>query len=208
MAITTTWDAWYPLVLPHARTAPYPLVDQAVLESARTFLKRTRAWMEWLDATPTQAGVSVEYWFELPARTEMVRLERATLNGVPLTVASYREQPTDWTTTQSGPAVVSRDLVAFNLLGHHPAAQSVQAQASLMPARDSTGLPSALASRFLDVIAEGAKGRLLLIKNTDFYAPDLAAVANAEFERGVGGHGYDVYRGHTGITPRARPKWC
>lgn len=204
-----TWDAWFPDVLVHAPAAPDPLVRQALCRASRTFFRRTRAWMEWLDANATQAGTGREYDFELPWQSELLRVERATVGGRPMEVHSYRDRSSDWATNHQGDrALVTRDLVTFVLTGDFGAGELVQVQASLIPKRNATGIPDHLADRYLEPIAEGAKSILFMTPETPYFKPDLAAVANQAFEQAIAMHGVDVYRGHTSSVPRAQVKWC
>lgn len=194
-------------VLAHVPGAPDPLVRQALCRSAREFLRRTRAWCEWLEPAATVA--QGEYDFDLPPQADLVRIERATLDGAPLAVQSYRQVPRDWTRGDGADqSLVSADMVTFRLTGLVTPGQRVQVQAALMPSATAAGVPDHLADRYLEPIAEGAKAQLMLTPNTSFYSADLAAVARMQFEAAVATHAVDVFRGHTNLTPRRRPLWC
>lgn len=205
-----TWDVFFPDVLVHATMAPDPLVRHALCRASREFFRRTRAWTEWLDAATATGVPGQEFDFDLPNQTEIVRIEQATKSGKPLTVQSYKQLAADWTKhpdeAESGQSLVSRDLVTFNLLG--TVSGSVQVQASLMPSVRASGLPDHLANHYMEAIAQGAKGILLLTPDTEFYKPDLAGVAKAMFEQAIGTHSFDAFRGHTGHVPRARLRLC
>lgn len=204
----TTWDQWFPLVLVHVRGAPDPLVNQALCRAAREFFKRTRVWTEWLEADPASGTSTTEYDFALPPGSELVRVEQATVNGNPLAVQSYRQLVKDWTVHQvDGPSLVSRDLVSFHLGGSFAAADSVQAQASLMPSLSAKGIPDAYASRYQDAIAEGAKAILLMVPG-EFQEPNAAQLAKAMFDKAINEAAVDAYRSHTNNVPRSNPKWC
>lgn len=203
-----TWDQWFPLVMVHARGAPDPLVNQALCRAAREFFKRTRVWTEWLAAETATGTFTSEYDFTLPAGSELVRIEQATVNGNALPVESYRQLLKDWTVHQvDGPSIISRDLVSFRLGGSFVAADSVQAQASLMPSVSATGIPDAYATRYQDAIAEGAKSILLMVPG-EFQRPDAAQYSRAMFDRAINEAAVDAYRSHTNNVPRSTPKWC
>jgi hypothetical protein len=205
----TTWDAWFPDVTVHATTAPDPLVRQAICRASREFFRRTRAWMQWLDPIATTAGEGEEYAFVLPAESQIVRVERATTNGRPLPIESFRQIPVDWLRHPEGQrAIVTQDLQQYALVGLFAASESVQVQVSLMPQPGATGIPDDLADRHLEAIAEGAKSILFLTPNTEFFRPDLAGAARLLFEQGIGAASIDAYRGHTNQVPRASVKWC
>ena len=206
---TTTWDAWFPDVLVHVTTAPDPLVRQALCRASREFFRRTRAWMQWLDPIGTTAGEGQTYAFVIPAESQLVRVEQATAGKHPLPVESFRQIDRDWLEHPEGErAVVTQDLQQYALVGNFASAEAVQVQVSLMPQTGATGIPSYLADRHLESIAEGAKAILLLTPNTEFYRPDLAAAARMQFDRCIGAASLDAYRGHTNQVPRASVKWC
>lgn len=203
------WDFWFSRVKLHAPDAPDPLVNQALIDASRDFFQRSRAWMEWLDPAVSQAGTGIEYDFDLPSQTELVRIERATRNGNPLVVQSYRQKSRDWMRDQGGEqALVSRDMLSFALTGNFPAGDEIQVQVSLMPSLRAAGIPDYLATRYLIPIAEGAKAILLLIPGTGFYQPELAVMSRRTFDQQISEAAMAAYRGHTNQVPRLSVNWC
>lgn len=203
------WEFWFSRVKLHAPDAPDPLVNQALIDASREFFQRTRAWMEWLDPAVSQAGTGIEYDFDLPSQTELVRIERATRNGMPLVVESYRQKERDWTRDQNGEqTLVSRDMLSFSLTGNFPAGDEIQVQVSLMPSLRAGGIPDYLATRYMLPIAEGAKAIVLMTPETAYYKPDMAALASAKFEDAIGDFSLSAYRGQTNQVPRSSVKWC
>lgn len=204
----TPWQAWLSDVSRYAHSAPIPLAEHALNRAAREFMRRTRAWMLWLE--PEINSTSREFFIPLPVRTDLVRIEQATIGANPVPVQSYRLERSDWTRHSGGSiAVVSGDLLSFTLTGVNAnPSEPVQIQASLMPSVRSEGLPDELAARFREAIAAGAIADLLLTPNTKFFSPDLAAVFRSDFERWVNSHCVDAFRGHTNQVPRSTVKWC
>jgi hypothetical protein len=165
--------------------------------------------MEWLEPEASSEGARIEYFFALPSRTEVVRIERATRNGQAVPVNSYRMEPADWTRHDHAEhSIISRDLVSFVMTGLSGEGDVIQLQASLMPRVDAAGITSDLAGRYREAIAAGAKAELMLTPDTAFYMPDLAQAFRAEFDRAINAHCVDVFRGHTNQVPRANVKWC
>jgi hypothetical protein len=204
-----TWSVWFPDVLVHVPGAPDPLVSQALNRAAREFFRRTRAWTEWLEPLATVAGEGREYDLELPPQTDVVRLERATVGGAPLAITAWRQLERDPAQHGEGDrALVSGDLLAFRLRGLFAAGEQLQVQVALMPKTTATGIPDALATRYLEPIAEGAKAQLLATASAPFHDPKAATVAQLAFERAVAQHGVDVFRGHSSHVPRAAVSWC
>lgn len=202
-----TWDYWMADVMTHARGAPDPLIRMYLVRSARRFFTRTFAWREWLEPSATRPGVSVEYDFDLPSQSQILRLERATLNGSPFSIQSFRDVPRDWTQPANAErSLVSRDLSAFTLTGDVPDGDALQVQVSLIPTLDATGLPDNLAALYMEGIAAGALVDILMIK--EYADPQNAMMFSGVFDAAVGRTRADAYRGNTQQTPRVRPHWC
>lgn len=204
-----TWDAWYPDILVDVPGAPLPLVDHALRRAAREFFKRTRAWMVWLDPQASSGVGGTEYDFDLPAQSELVRVEQVTADGEEVPVTAYRQLTKDWTRDQGAEqGLVSQDMQTFTLLGTFAAAQAIQVQASLRPSQTASGLPDGLQGRYLEAITQGAKATLLLTSKAAFRDPEGAVIAQALFEEAISKHAVDAFRSHTNTMPRARVQWC
>jgi hypothetical protein len=204
-----SWDNWMPELLLAAPAAPTPLVHQCLNRAARAFLKQTRAWQEWLEPMDIAGAGFTEYTFELPQGAELLRMERATLNGQPLAVANARDLPSDpWRYAQDGQAyLVSTDLRNFTVLARNPAGGAFQAYVSLVPSLRGTMVPDSVASLYHEAIREGAKAELLNTAGTDYYKPDQAAVSLAFFQRAIDEGTTDVWRSSTARVSRGRTSW-
>lgn len=204
-----TWDAWFPFVMVHAPGAPDPLVRQALCQAAREFCSRTYAWVEWLESQDTAFGKqAIQHDFDLPMQAELLRIEKATANGKPISVSAFRHVEADPDLHPTGSrGVVSRDQATFQVLNGVGVGELVQIQASLMPVIGAAGVPDQLGARYHEALADGAKSILLMVKG-DFFDPDKAALSNAKFERAIAAAGIGSYLGHTQSVPRANPKWC
>lgn len=201
------WEQWMPELGLVAPAAPQPLVHLCLNRAARTFLRTTRAWQEWLEPVEVTGEAFREYTFELPQGGELVRLERATMGGRPLEVANARDLPADpWRHARQGVAyLVSSDLTSFTVGAC--AGGPVQVYVSLMPTIRGSTVPDLVASRYHEAIREGAKAELLNTSGTDYYSPDQAAVSLAFFLRAMDEATSDVWRSHTGRVPRGRALW-
>ncbi len=201
------WSAFFPDLLPHVIGCTDPLAAQEVRRAATEFFRRTRAWVEWLDPVTTANGVR-EYDLDLPNQSDVVRVERATLDGQPFTVGSFRESESNTARLpQTGNGLTSLDRKTF-ILDREPAAgRLVEIRVSLMPSKNATGIADRLYDQYADDILFGAKHRLMTLATTPFFNPQLAAQAKAAFDAAIATRNVDAWRGHTGNTPRARPKW-
>lgn len=203
-----SWDHWMPELSLAAPRAPAPLIHQCLNRAARDFMRQTRAWQEWLEPTEVTGAAFAEYTFELPQGGELLRLERATLNGRPLAVANARALPADpWQRELRGRAyLVSTDLRNFTV-GVHGGPGLVQVFVSLLPSIRASTVPDTLASLYFEAIREGAKAELLNTAGTDYYRPDQAGVALAFFQRAIDDATADVWRSNTSRGARGRVSW-
>lgn len=202
-----SWENWMPELVLAAPKAPVPLIHLALNRAARSFLKATRAWQEWLEPTDVTGEAFSEYTFELPQGAELLRLERATLNARPLDVANARDLPADPRTSElRGKAyLVTTNLREFTV--RTGGAGKLQVYASLMLSLRGNSLPDEVGTLYHEAIREGAKAELLNTEGTDYYKPDQAGVALAFFMRAIDDASTDVWRSNTSRGSRGRTSW-
>lgn len=190
-----------------APKAPVPLIHLSLNRAARTFLKATRAWQEWLEPTDVTGEAFKEYTFELPQGAELLRLERATLGGRPLEVANARDLPADpWQQELQGRAyLATTNLSEFTV--RTSGAGRLQVYASLIPGLRGNMVPDEVATLYHEAIREGAKAELLNTEDTDYYKPNQAGVALALFQRAMDEATTDVWRSNTSRGSRGRTSW-
>lgn len=198
-----------PEILPYVPGCPDPMVEQELRSAARIFFTRTKAWVQWLDEEYLVANLR-EYDLSLPAGTEVVRVQRATVDGRPVEVVGWNSLPSDMAIHGAGgtPQLVSSpDRLTLTIGAPGASGSRLQVQAALMPSRSATAIPDHLLSQHADALIDGAKYRLLRVPGP-LHKPQEAAEAMALFERAIAACSVDAWRGHTNATPRASPKWC
>lgn len=156
-----TWDQFFPDILVHVPGCPDPTVEHAVLRAAQEFLDTTRVWKIWLDDTATVAD-QTEYFLPLESNSELVRLERATLDGRQIDVRAEEDLPADWrsypNTLSTG--VHSTDRKTMVLLPAQQSGLVLMVQASLKPSETATGVENDLFDLYREAISAGAVARL------------------------------------------------
>jgi len=196
------WSEFHPHLFVSVMGCSIPLADHEIRNAAIDFLTRTRAWCVWLDPITTVADVR-EYDFELPSNSDVVRVERATVGGNPVTVSSYRSSITNPATSASGSGeLYTVDTKTFVLTDSYSAGQSLEIQASLRPSRTATGIENFLFDQFYLNILEGAKARLLSLSGTPFYNPQLAQDCKVAFEDAIVNKKLHDWRGNTATRRR------
>ena len=203
-----SWENWMPELVLAAPNAPVPLIHMCLNRAARTFTRETRAWQEWLEPTEVTGEAFKEYSFELPQGSELLRIERASLNGRDIEIARARDMSADpWKHSRGGCTyLVSPDLRMFTV--GSPSAGSLQVYASLLPTVRATSIPDSVGTLYHEAIREGAKAELLNTRGTDYYVPDQAAVSLAFFRQAIDSAMTDVWQSNTPSGGRGRVRWC
>lgn len=199
-----SWEKWIPELTLAAPSAPVPLMELCLNRAAREFLRRTRAWQEWLEPQATDGKPLTEYDFDLPPGAELLRLERATKNGAELTVANGRDVARD-TSVHGAAFLISANLRTFRV---GAPAGNVQVYVSLIPVIGARQLPDEVATLYHEAIGHGARAQLASTPSTDFFNPDQMAIAAAQFEQAITSAMTDVWRSNTGRVSRGRITWC
>jgi hypothetical protein len=163
----TPWSQFFRDILPETPGCPDPVIEHALLRAAQEFFERTALWTVWLDNVRTIPSVQ-DYDIELEPNSELVRLVRATLDGRDIDITTPEALPSDWQTYQGAglsECIFTRDLFTITVLPRASRALLLRVEAVLKPSDKATGIEDYLFRRFNEAIANGAKGRLLLMAN-------------------------------------------
>lgn len=200
------WDVFLPDVLVHVPDAPDPLARQALRRASRQFCRRTRAWRVWVASV---LGVAGRYAMTLPSGSQVVRIERVTLDRAPLPNVPFHwpEHDPDTYSDDEDVGVVSADLATLIVTGP-VLTGDVRAFLSLMPTRAATGVSDFVAERYLETIANGAASDLLRTTGADWYDPQRAGICESVFQSGIAQACDDVTKWHSSTRPRASINWC
>lgn len=182
------WSAFLRDVRPGAPTVPEPVLEHAIRRAAQKFCQETRAWQIELDPTLTIDGYT-SYDLELPTNTELVRLERAALNGQDFAI---------WRAGDSsrGRFVCTPDGKTLTLSQALGAGSSLVLTISAKPGEKATGVDDALYDRYVTEISLGAVASL---------TGDLNK--RAEFDNAIASIKTALWRGSAAIRPRARASY-
>ena len=95
-----TWEQFFPDLLPEVTGCPEPVAEHALLRAAQEFFETTKVWRVWTDDIATVVDV-IDYDINLPTKSELVRLERATLDGHAILITTADELPIEWTSNNA-----------------------------------------------------------------------------------------------------------
>lgn len=192
-------------ILPDVLNCPIPKVREAVRRAATDFCAKTRqVYLEKTSSlTPTDVpgGVYTED-YTLPDDTDIHTVWRTEINGAPWTP----QRATGETLVVSNSLVYVVDSPQITYVGL-PQDQDFDLKTVLVlvPTATATTLPDIL-TRWREEIVSGAKYWLLMERNAQWYAPDLAAVHRRKFNAGVGRALYQLASGFGTISPRVAPR--
>jgi len=180
-----TWDQFYPDVLPSVMGCPNPMVDRALLRAAQVFCSKTQVWKVWLADIATLA-LATEYVAVLPTTSELVKLERATLDGRPIIITAPEILPADWQTNPSGisDCIFTIDRKTITLLPAKPAGLLLRIEAVLKPSNTALGVEDHLFDQYSGTIAMLATAELLKLPDRPWgnpvYGQEMASLANEQ----------------------------
>ena len=202
------WSDFYPGLTSSVSGCPEPMLDFALRKAAAEFFRRTRAWTIWL-APVTTLALTRDYALTLPAGSDVVRIERAAINGSVIEILGYRDlqlDPSLHAPGENGVTTLDRKLITLGM--DYPAGSSLEIQVALMPSKAALGITDVQFDHYSDDIAQGAKARLMLMPGQPFSNPNLGVLAKELFEHAVATKNVDSWRSHTANTPAARVRWC
>ena len=201
------WDQFFPDLLIDLPGCPNPTIEHALLRAAQQFFSGAHVWKIWLDNTATSLNVT-QYDIALEPNSELVRLERATLDGRPIGIKVPESLPADWQTNTAGIAdcIFTSDRKTLFLLPAKAAGLILRVEATLKPANSATGIEDDLFDQYADTIAMGAKARLMqqlgkpytnMTDGATYEQRFMTAIKTIEFQR---------FRAFSSTSPRARVK--
>ncbi len=180
------WNSFFPYVAPEVFECPEITMEIAVRDSAIEFCRRTFVWQESLDQITTVKGVST-YDLEPAAGTIVEQILDAICDGSRLTSAKTVDLPTNRDSFQGKPK--SYSLMFGDQVRLYPIPDNkgtLNLTVALTPSSSSSGIDSTLFERYKEVIASGAKHRLLNLPNKSWSNPPLAQYHLTQYMRGIG----------------------
>lgn len=147
---------------PYLPGCPVPVMARAVLDSARKFFERAKAWRHKTQVE-TVAGTDV-YPLDLPAQAEAAHLLKTSFLDV------WLRRPDELVFTN--PPANGGFLVCLNL--------------ACIPSRDSEGMNEAFAGQWLEGIVAGAMAKLMMEPNFEWSNPAMAMVHSKTHQKEAG----------------------
>lgn len=180
------WSSFYQYVAPDVFECPQITMDIAIRDSAIEFCRRTQVWQEQLDDIQTIAGVST---YDLGNQSSVIveQVLEALCDGRILEPVKFRDLPANRDTRTGESTVYS--MMFGDQVRLYPIPQSsgkLSLTVVYTPSNSSTGIDSTLFERYKEIIAHGAKHRLMTVPNKSWSNPALAQYHMTQFMRGIG----------------------
>lgn len=200
------WDSFYPDVLPSVMGCPDPVMNQALLRASQEFFQRTHVWTQWLDTIRT-AG-RTDYEIPLEDKSELVKLQRATLGGRQIDITAPEDIPADWQTypTATNRCLFTVDRKTLTMLPGTSINELLRIEATLKPSNSATGIADEFFDLYVEAIAHGAKDRILRLPGNVFYNPALADDSKAMFNQAISTIAFQKFRAFSKAAPRQKIK--
>lgn len=199
-----TWDKFFLDVMPDVPGCPEPIAEHAIKRAAQEFFESTRVWRVWMDDITTALNNS-EYDIGLPRNSELVRIERATLAGREIELATADCLPADWKTNSSSlPASIHTvDRKTVTLLPAPKAISVMLIEVTLKPGSSAAGIDDFLFDQYAETIAIGAKARLMKQPGKPYTNLNDAMLLAAEFKQAMATIGVVEMRGSSSHRARS-----
>lgn len=189
-----TPEGFAPYVLPQVIGCPDPLLKQAVVMAAIEFCQQTLAWTEIQDPVQLVSGLA-DYDLEAPSSDAIVITVRDVWIGIRrLTAISMQQLPQTmpgWQTIESSEPLYynsAHDRSVIRLFpkpSSPPIGSALIMRAAYMPTPNAATLPDFLGQRYMDVIASGAKSRLMTMPGVPWSNPALGTYYRQLFDAGI-----------------------
>lgn len=185
-------SALYSRILPFVPGCPEPAVDQAVMDAAFEFARKTQLVFTIEAPIPL---VDSQATYQLPAvsglDTDLIRgvyLGARELDQV--TPTSLRDRLPNWQTAESNEPTIYSCFGAAGTITVYPkpvgvTGQALRIVASWVPSFTAATLPDELVSTYGRDIAEGAKALLMMMPERKWTNLPLAGVAQGKFDTAI-----------------------
>jgi hypothetical protein len=209
------WSYWYPDLVPQLTGCPDPVIDYELRRVAQDFFERTRAWQVIqapVAIAKAQALVNI-----VPADPgqELVRIERAWLDGRPINVTSAdtldARFPDDWSTregTTTDLVPLSPGVMQLFPLPAAAASTGLKLRLSVRPSDTATGIQDDMAVAWREALACGCRGRLMLQADKPWTNTTMGPLDTSKYEAAVAKANLKAALAYAGGRIASRPSFA
>lgn len=205
-------DDFYPFIMPEVLGCPDPTVRNAILLAAIELTRESLSWTEIQDPIKLIDG-EPDYDIDVPQGAYLVTVRDVWVGSrrlKPQTVASISMAMPDWQTTKSNEPVYYNQAVDRGALRVYPTpynpTASMVVRAAYAPLPTATSLPNFLGQQQMEVMAAGAKSRLMLMPGQPWSNQALGLFYKTLFDDGVIKAKVDEAHDRVAGTVRVEPR--
>jgi hypothetical protein len=203
-----TLDSFYPYILPDVQGCPEPTIDVAIRSAAIEFCEKSLAFQRDLDPVTVVKNI-IDYDLEPPDQQLVVRIMRMWFKGTELhpVAPDFVSKPEIYNSLFSGADksasdprhYIQKDERTFTLYPIPPdtVANALTMRVALKPSRSATTIEDDLFEEYAEVIAHGAKFRLLSMASKPWTNGPAASASLTLFNNGINAAMLRGYRGGT-----------
>lgn len=200
------WSDFSPYVLPYVTGCPEPVLEQHIRLAAIEFFRRTLAYRQTLEPVAAD-GKSVVVDLEPPSQTQIIKIKSASVNGRAFTLVG-RSLGVELARHDTGDEFVfSHDGRTLSVYPLQTTNTPVDVDVALAPSITSTALDDAMASSYMQDIAQGAIASIKLLPNQPFTDPAGAMPHQALFQTRISSMAAKLARGATAAKMRSYAKF-
>jgi hypothetical protein len=201
------WADFYPDILPDVIGCPIPTVDHHLKRAAQKFCAGTHVWKVWLADVTTLADTTV-YTIPLPTESELMRMERATLDGRDIIITTEASLPSDWQTYPAGisDCIFTTDRKNLTLITVKAAGLILKLQVVVKPSDAAAGIEDYLFDQYAQDIARGAMASLMQQADKPYTNVQKGLLLESRFDNRIASIGFQAERGFSSAMPRGRAR--
>lgn len=189
------WDDYLSEVLPDVKGCPKGYAIEAVRDAAIRLCDKSKIWRQTLDSLNSVVGIP-DYKLDLPSDSEIILIRWVKYNGTTILPKTEDELDSEnknfrvdnWRDATGEPYhyfLDEQDNIYLYPIPDTAIANSIIVGVTLKPKIDSFEGPDYLYYKWRNVIACGAKAKLMSMRTRSWYAPAEAAKESIDFSNGI-----------------------
>lgn len=177
-------EDFLPMVLPYAPGCAGPIAEAAIRQAATEFCDRTDCWVQDLDETPTEAGLT-DYELELDGQATMTRLIRVRVSGRDIPCVRRGDLPGNPEVSPLSVAIAIDRATLRILAAPTVDGLPILVTAVLAPSSRAVRLDDSFARPNANAIANGAIARLQMMPGKQYTDLRSAQTFEAKFTSAI-----------------------
>lgn len=192
------WESFYDYAASEVPGCPFPILDQALKQSAIAFCEQSLAWRYEHPAVAVVAATA-EYAFVPPAEAVVHTIHFAAYEGKEISSHTGESDLRiwDWRNQTGTPEYVLGGATSLTLVPMPDVTGSLTMTVILKPSPTAIGVDDSMFNEFRTAIIHGALATLMLSPKKPYTNPQLGLIHQQQFTALTAGAGMRVARSYT-----------